>query len=136
MSEEKIPIRKLSSKGGHYVSLLLNEHCSRDGDLAVYAGGWSDALVANEAARRSGDVVTEKNVAYVRLAVFGHLRRPPAPDADVAARIDTLQRNFASRLDAIERQMQVLAAQIDRIETDLGMEPMAIANGGAHHGGH
>lgn len=134
------PIKKLSSRGGHFVSLLLAEHCKGDGRCAVYAEGWSDLAIANEAARRSGETVTAKNVAYVRLAVCGQLRRSEPEGTD--ARLDALTKRldtFEGRVDIFEDRfndlVRTVTKRLDAIESALTDPAHGDLFGGSHVNG-
>lgn len=130
------PIKKLSSRGGHFVSLLLAEHCTTKNGAALYAEGWSDLTIAAEAERRSGDTVTAKNVAYVRLAVYGQLRRTEPEDPD--ARISALEKRVSALEGKVEEALGLIASRFDALEgAVLGPngDLFTAKTGGAHVNG-
>lgn len=129
----KQPIRKLSSKGGHFVSLLLAEHCSTHGGAAVYAEGWSDDRIAGEAARRSAETVTAKNVSYVRLAVYGPLRRvePETPEA----RIEAMEKRVEKLELGMNETFAMIASRFDTLEGAVLGQPGDLFKGGTHVNG-
>lgn len=135
MSPTKEPAyRRLTVAARHHLVLLLNAHCTRTADGAVYAEDWDDNKVAAEASRLSGEAVDRGNVAYMRQPVYGNLARPKTSDP-IEARLADLEERVRRLTENGEEIFAGLGKRLDSIEAAITDPKRDLFQGGAHVNG-